>query len=220
MIFLTITFCFFICVYDRSSVDIMPKLKRNILNFGYRGNFKYEGMLSHSFNRFYVVAKYELPKVCDLTLTTIEFDLNCSHLNGEGKYMTKLRRHCLRIAPYISFYQRQITYYNLTTHRIITKDIKLILPNIPTTKRNKHRAIIASVLGGIASSVIGLAYEGISSFLHQKRHKALNSVMIVIEKTDLQKNQTHHLEDTMIMYCIYNSDTLTVLIRTVQNMQN
>ena len=33
----------------------MPELKRNILNFGYGLNFKYEGMLSHSFDRFYVV---------------------------------------------------------------------------------------------------------------------------------------------------------------------
>ena len=159
--------------------------------------------------------------VSDLTLTAIEFDLTCSHLNGEGKFMTKLRRHCMRIAPYVSFYQRQITYYNLTAHRILTKDIGLILPNIPTSKRNKQGATIASVLGRIASSVIGLAYEGISSFLHQKRHKALNKAMTVIEKkTALQKNQIHHLEDTMIMYGVYNSDMLTALIRTVQNMQN
>ena len=137
MMFLTITYCFFICVYDSSAVDIKPELKRNILNFGYGLNFKYKGMISHSFDRFYVIAKYELPKVSDLTLTVIEFDLTCSHLNGEGKYMTKCRKHCLRIAPYVSFYQRQITYYNLTTHRIITKDIGLILPNIPTRKRNK-----------------------------------------------------------------------------------
>ena len=83
--------------------------------------------------------------------------------------MVKLRRHCLRIAPYVSFYQRQITYYHLTAHRILTKDIGLILPNIPTSKRNKQGAILASVLGGIASSVIGLAYEEISSFLHQNK---------------------------------------------------
>ena len=169
-------------MYDSSVVDIMPKLKRNILNFVYGVNFKCEGMLSHSFDRFYVVTKYELPKVSDLTLTAIEFDLNCSLLNGEGKYMTKLRRHCFRIAPNISFYQRQITYYNLTAHRILTKDIGIILPKIPTRKRNKQGAILASVLGGIASSVIGLAYKGISSFLHQKRHKAWNKVMTVIER--------------------------------------
>ena len=137
MMFLTTTFFLLTCVYDSSAVDIMPKLKRNILNFGGGVNSKYEGMLSHSFNRFSVVAKYELPKVSYLKLTTIEFDLTCSHLNGDRQYMTKLWKHCLRIAPYISFYQRQTTYYNLTTHRILTKDNRLILPIIPTTKRNK-----------------------------------------------------------------------------------
>ena len=49
----------------------------------------------------------------------------------------------------------------------------------------------------------------------------MNKAVTVMEKkTDLQKNQIHHLEDTMIMYGIYNSDTLTTLINTVQNMQN
>ena len=69
--------------------------------------------------------------------------------------------------------------------------------------------------------MIGLAYEGISSFLHHKRHKALHKAMNVIEKkTDLQCNKIHHLEDMMIMYGVYNSDTLTELIDTVHKMQN
>ena len=53
------------------------------------------------------------------------------------------------------------------------------------------------MLGSVASSVIGLAYEGISSFLHYKRHKA---VAIMDKKTNIQCNRIHHLEDTMIMY--------------------
>ena len=40
------------------------------------------------------------------------------------------------------------------------------------------------------------------------------------KKTDVQCNRTHHLEDTMIMYGLYNSDTLTDLINTVHRMQN
>ena len=68
------------CVYGCSAVDIMSKLKRNILNFGYGVHFKYEGMLSHSFDRFYVVAKFELPRAEDLRLTTIEFNSKCSYL--------------------------------------------------------------------------------------------------------------------------------------------
>ena len=40
------------------------------------------------------------------------------------------------------------------------------------------------------------------------------------KKTNVQCNQIHHLEDTMIMYGVYNSDTLTDLIDTVHRMQN
>ena len=53
--FITIASCLLLFVYDSSAVDIMPELKRNILNFGYGVNYKYEGMLSHSFDRFYIV---------------------------------------------------------------------------------------------------------------------------------------------------------------------
>ena len=76
-------------------------------------------------------------------------------------------------------------------------------------------------MGGIASSMIGLAFEGISSFLHHKRHKALTkAVNVMMEKADLQCNRVYHLEDTMIMYGKYNSDTLIDLIDTVHHMQN
>ena len=75
-------------------------------------------------------------------------------------------------------------------------------------------------MGSIASKVIGLAYEGISSFLHHKRHKALHKAVAVMnKKTNIQHNRIHHLEDTMIMYGVYNSDTLTDLIDTVQILQ-
>ena len=67
--------------------------------------------------------------------------------------------------------------------------------------RHKCRVILASILGNIASKVIGLAYEGISSFLHHKRHKALHRTVAVMNKnTNVQHNKIHHLEDTMIMY--------------------
>ena len=87
--------------------------------------------------------------------------------------------------------------------------------------RHKRGAILASILGSVASKVIGLAYEGISSLLHHKRHKALNKAVAVIDKkTNIQCKQIHHLEDAMIMYGIYISDTLTDLVDTVHRMQN
>ena len=76
-------------------------------------------------------------------------------------------------------------------------------------------------MGSIASGVIGLTFEGIFSFLHHKRHKALHKAVKVIEKrVDMQHNRVCHLEDTMIMYGKYNSDTLMNLIETVHKMHN
>ena len=44
----------------------MSELKINILNFGYGINFKYERMLYHSFDRYYVVMRFVLPAFEDL----------------------------------------------------------------------------------------------------------------------------------------------------------
>ena len=99
-------------------------------------------------------------------------------------------------------------------------EIGLILPVFTTDKRQK-RGIIATVLGSIASGVIGLAHAGISSFLHHKRHKALHKAVKLIEKrADMQHNRVYHLDDTMMMYGTYNSDTLMDLIETVHKIHN
>ena len=102
---------------------MMPELMKNVLNFGYGVNFKYEGMLAHSFDRFYVVTKFELPKLEDLRFTTFSFDLTCKHLNTSNHYMQRYIKHCKRIAPYVEFYKKQIGYYNCTAHEILQNEI-------------------------------------------------------------------------------------------------
>ena len=163
MSFLTITLCLFIFVYDCSAVDILPELKKNILNFGYGVNFKYEGMLSHSFDRFYIVTKFELPKTKDLILGTFGFNFECSYANHTSTSNTNYaRNYCMKITPYAQLYQRQIQYYNQTAYDTLANDIGKILPKFLPDKRHKHGAILTTILGSIASKVIGLAYEGIS----------------------------------------------------------
>ena len=120
----------------------------------------------------------------------------------------------------MEFYKKQISCYNSTAYGTLPNQIGLILPTYPKDHRHK-RGIMAHVLGGIASGVIGLAYEGISILLHHKRQKALHKAVKIMErKSDIQHNKIHHLEDTMIMYGIYNSDTLAQLIETVHRMHN
>ena len=83
------------------------------------------------------------------------------------------------------------------------------------------KRFITTILGTIASKAIGLDFEGISSFLHHKRHKALHKdINIMNIKVDVNHNRVYHLEDTMIMYGKYNSDTLMHLIEMVYKMHN
>ena len=65
----------------------------------------------------------------------------------------------------------------------------------------------------------GLAYEGISSFLHNKRNKALHkTVKAMGSKTMIQHNKLIQLENSMLMYGIYNAETLEKLINTVHHI--
>ena len=73
-------FLIILCLYSTSVVSIMTELKCNVLRFGYGVNFRYEGVLSLSFDRFYMVKKIEIPKVSDLNLTMFQFHYNCSHV--------------------------------------------------------------------------------------------------------------------------------------------
>ena len=160
----------------------MPELKKNVLNFRYAANFKYEGMLTHSFDRFYVVTKFEMPKIENLKLTTFTFDFACKHLMSDRAFMQKYVKHCHRIVPYIRLYQKQVQYYNQTTYNILQNEINLILPTL--NEPNRKKRFLSAVLGTVASKIVGLAFEGISSFLHHKRHRALNKAIKQINESN------------------------------------
>ena len=124
-----------------------------------------------------------------------------------------IRNYCVKIAPYLDYYKKQINYYNWTAYKIITNELALILPAFPKQKRG----IITSLITGF----ISLAYEGISSFLHYQGQKALQKGVEAMEnKVDLQCNRVFHLEDSMVMYGMYNSDSLEMQIDTVHMLHN
>ena len=71
------------------------------------------------------------------------------------------------------------------------------------------------------SSFIGLAYEGISSFLHHKENKALHkAVKAMYSKTTIQHKKLIQLKTSMLMYGVYNAKTLEKLIDTVHQIHN
>ena len=94
-----------------------------IIIFGYNINYKYVGIISHSFDRFFVVTKFELPKVQDLGFDHIPYNEGCTHLDEaktEGGYNTglidEIKQYCIKIAPHIDYYRKW---------HIITKQLQI-----------------------------------------------------------------------------------------------
>ena len=112
----------------------------------------------------------------------------------------------------MALYKMQISAHNLTAHKILKNEVDLILPKFIREHRNKRE-----IFGAIISGFLGLAFEGISSFLHNKRHKALQKAVKAMSiTTNAQRNKLMQLENSLIMYRVYNAETLTKLVETAQ----
>ena len=84
-------------------------------------------------------------------------------------------------------------------------EIRLLLPQVSRQK--------FGIITTLVSSFFGLAYEGISSFLQQKCKNALHKAVNAINnQVNIQCNKLMKLDDTMLMYRVYNAETLEKLI--------
>ena len=127
--YLSFIFIKFYCIYRYTFIEIKPELKKNILKFGC------QGMLAHSFDRFYVVTKFILPSIWDLKFSKLNYDGTCAYLDEKNshdietkKYTLDLLAFCRKIEPYMTYYRRQIRSHNDTAQNILKNEIDLILP--------------------------------------------------------------------------------------------
>ena len=103
----------FICYFYQSiSTKIRLELKKNILNFGYGINYKYEGTLAYSFDRFYMVTKFILPSMGDLNFSTLNDANMCAYLDNKNvcdieskKHMLDPMTFCKKIEPFVLYYK-------------------------------------------------------------------------------------------------------------------
>ena len=99
-------------------MKLSPNYRKNVWKFGYGINYKYEGKLAHSFDRFYVVTIFILPTLDDLKLSPIKYDKEYNYLcnpddqdNDQIKENIKdLPLHCAKVRPYMVFYKMQIEF--------------------------------------------------------------------------------------------------------------
>ena len=108
-------FWLFIILMIGDTIKFNPELQKNILKFGYGINYKYEGMLTHTFDRFYIIAKFMLPSMGELKFSNLNFDHSCAYMNKKytpnmdsNKYLTELKTYCNKIKPFVSHYSQLI----------------------------------------------------------------------------------------------------------------
>ena len=187
------------------SIKFNPELQKNILKFGYGIDYKYEGMLAHLFDRFYIITKFMLPSMGDIKFFAYMNKKYAPNMDS-SKYLAELKTYCNTIKPVVSHYSKLIKSYNSTVYKILKNEIRPLLPHI-----SKQKCGIVSTL---VSGFIGLVYEGISSYLQRKCEDALQKAMIAMNnEADFQHNKLLKLDNTMLMYGIYNADTLEKLIQ-------
>ena len=73
------------------------------------------------------------------------------------KYLTELKTYCNKIKPFVYYYRKLMISYKKTTHNILENETKPLLPQMSRQK--------CGIITTLVSGFIGLAYEGISSFL-------------------------------------------------------
>ena len=85
----------------------------------------------------------------------------------------------------MTLYRMQISAHYLKAHKILKNEVDLILPKFHKECRNKR-----GIFGAIISGFLRLAFEGILSFLHHKRHKAFQKAVTAMSVTmDTQRNK-------------------------------
>ena len=127
--------------------------------------------------------------------------------------LLSIKIYCNKVKPFVSHYINLIKSYNTTIYNILENEIRPLLPQVSRQK--------CGIITTLVSGFIGLAYEGISSFLQQKCENALQkAVHAMSNQASIQYNRLMKLDDTMLMYRIYNAETLEKLINTVQEIHN
>ena len=127
-------------------------------------------MLEHSFDRFYIVTKFMLPSMGDIKFSKLNFDHTCAYMNKQyapntdsRKYLTELKTCCNKIKSFVTYYYNMIRSYNTIVYNILENEIKPLLSQISRQK--------CGIITTLVSGFIGLAYEGISSFLQHENVK-------------------------------------------------
>ena len=205
-------------------------------------NFKEEGKLHHNVDRVWVVTKSPMPDFEKLKLETRQLTAQpqiCAnvstyhpprdeprHIMEEKKRIVLLMRmHCDSASRYINLIAKKEKNFIRTIQQKIDHDLRLMVPTLP--KDRPKRGVMATVGKTLAKvllptigSVAMLAMEKLTSWLHRKRHRAIEKgISAINSQNQLQADRLHQFHSEFLMYGKYNTQTLNSTLALVNQLQ-
>ena len=205
----------------------------NHLNISLGINYKYNGLLYHNIDRVWVVTKVILPKLEDISFPDIRFDADCSFVNKvhnvQQPVKTIIQSMCRSMKPLITLIKQKEEYYEKAIQSILKEEILWSLHG----KRNSQfgssnqdpvsagqrfscstkeeitvpvcrKKALGAFLPAIAS-LAKIAVESLSTFLQQKRNKAMSQGLNAIKyDQSLTWNSLKQLESDFLLYGKFN----------------
>ena len=112
-------------------------------------------------------------------------NVNVDRNHFRTQFIPNFKNYCRKIIPFAYFYKKKNDSYNWTAHELLIKEVSLILPNFPNDIIEKR-----STIASLVTSFIGLVDEDMSSYLYNKKQKALHKAFVAMEnKANLQQQQ-------------------------------
>ena len=233
----------------RAPQDDPQDMYFNHLNISLGINYKYNGLLYHNIDRVWVVTKVILPKLEDISFPDVKFDADCSFVNkirnANPSVKTIIQSMCKSMKPLITLIKQKEKFYEMAIQSILKEEIPWSLHgkvNSQLGSSNQdpvsagqrfscstkgempmpvHRKkAIAAFIPAIAS-LAKIAVESLSTFLQQKRNKAMAQGLNAIRNDQsLAWNSLKQLKNDFLLYGKFNIAKLQDIVQTVNGIRN
>ena len=132
-----------------------------------------------------------------------------------GKFTLDLLTFCKKIEPFVNYYRRQIKSFSITAHNILKIKLTEFYHQINYKTKAWHYYHTGYKLHRVS-------LWGNFKFLHNQRNNALHKAVKSMDskKSTIQCNKLKQLENSVVMYGMYNAETLEQLTNTVHCIHN
>ena len=201
------------------------------MKFPWGVNFKFNGVLHHSIDRVWVVAKIPIPAFKDVDLQSLDVRQLCLPYSSREahkstryqKERSALRSLCESSLGQFGRIAIKERFYRSKVQHLMFEELPRILPQLNQTHspRRVKRGPVLTMVAPLIGKLSVVIWEQISSHLNRKRERAMIHAMTAM--TDYNRdlhNTLQQYEKDLTMYGEYNIDSLEKVAETLHLLKH